>query len=128
MEVTPTKDIVFQLSLPPGTISYRAYKFDVPILDVIKPYSADPAFEIRSIYPNPAQSRTTVDFYSNEEGITEIELIDVLGNIRYSSTQHIKNAGIYSFNVDLKDIPSGVYYCKLSQNGFLSIKTIIITR
>lgn len=128
MEVTPTKDVVFQLSLPQQTVSYRAYRFDwVPSAVTLSPNPVN-TFEFKSIYPNPAENFTTLTFTSTDAGTATAELVDVLGHSHHSSSIKISGSGSYIFNIDVRDLPVGMYYCKLSQNGRSVMKALVVQK
>ncbi len=59
--------------------------------------------------PNPAQNKTTVDYYLPKAGTVNITLVNVLGktiiNDEYSRTQ-----GMHQWNIDVRKLESGVYY------------------
>ena len=127
LEVTAKGNIVFQLSLPPQTVSYRAYRFDwTPAAVRSENFTHDLRFH--SIYPNPASNETTIDFFVGTTGNAIIEIIDALGRIFLSLPQLISEAGDYSYNINVRDLPSGLYYCRLSQNGVAVLSTVMVQK
>jgi hypothetical protein len=77
-------------------------------------------FMIESIVPNPARASLRVE--GNGEGV-EAELDDILG-------RNILVPTLYAlpFTLDVKSIPSGVYYLRLSQSGFVQTRRVVIER
>jgi len=66
-----------------------------------------------SIYPQPASDQLIID--NLEIGEINIVIYDLLGNSVYSST--IYNNQTSNFNVELTNIPIGVYFIQLSNNN-----------
>jgi hypothetical protein len=77
-------------------------------------------FTIESIVPNPARSSLRVE--GKGQGVT-CEFEDELGRSILPSTLYA-----LPFTLDVKSIPSGVYYLRLSQGGFVQTRRIIIQK
>ncbi|HWF43966.1 MAG TPA: T9SS type A sorting domain-containing protein [Candidatus Kapabacteria bacterium] len=77
-------------------------------------------FSIESIVPNPARVSFRVE--GNGQRV-EAELDDILGG-------NILLPALYAlpFTLDVKSIPSGVYYLRLSQGGFVQTRKVVIER
>lgn len=126
IEVNSSGNVVFQLSLPDRIVSYRAYKSDWTPAQV-RTVKSTGDLALKSIFPNPAEHSTTVIF-SAEVGSIELNISDVLGHTLRSLSQKISQAGENIFDLNVRDLPDGVYYCKLSQNGRISIKAIVVQK
>ena len=126
LEVTPQGEKTFQLSLEYGTWCYRAYKFPLTMAAVHEKDKAT-SFGINSIYPNPVESMTRI-IYSADIAPAEIALTNVLGHTVRSSSQIISQSGENIFDLNVRDLPDGVYYCKLSQNGRTSTKALVVRK
>jgi hypothetical protein len=77
-------------------------------------------FTIESIVPNPARSSLRVE--GKGQGVS-CEFTDNLGRSILPSTLYA-----LPFTLDVKSIPSGVYYLRLSQDGFVQTRRIIIQK
>lgn len=66
---------------------------------------------VSGIYPNPANSSTTLMFYSKESRSISLELFDVLGNL-VSKRNYQIISGENTIEIDLSDINSGIYFLK----------------
>jgi hypothetical protein len=117
IEVTPTGQRIFQMSIQKGAFSYRTYRFPFTPPLAVHQISSDNFPDIKSIYPNPAQTNATVYLTIEKSGLLTIDLLDVLGHTVRSKNEILNEAGSYTLDLDLHDLPSGTYYCKLSQNG-----------
>lgn len=75
-----------------------------------------------SIYPNPANDKLNIDF-GKEAGYYSCSIINSIGllvkNYPFENSQSIKT-------VDVKDLPKGVYFLKISSSNKQAIKKIFI--
>lgn len=81
------------------------------------------------IYPNPVSDTMTVTFSLEKPSEVEISLFDNLGRKILSSGLPSLSEGKQVFEIDTRDIPEGLYYCKINSinNTDLSIaKQVII--
>ncbi|MEI8203066.1 MAG: T9SS type A sorting domain-containing protein [Bacteroidota bacterium] len=78
-----------------------------------------------SIYPNPSSSLINIDFNTNSDESTFIELINVNGEVVLS-----KNAGILSLNskqtIDISSLTKGVYFLRIITASTIETKKLII--
>jgi hypothetical protein len=64
-------------------------------------------------YPNPFCGKTTFSFYNDSSQVLRIQLLSVTGQEVYSSESYYK-AGQHSINPNFNNLPSGVYFYKVS--------------
>lgn len=69
---------------------------------------------IKSLYPNPAADKTTLDVSLTEQVTVEIALYDMVGNSHITVFYGSLDAGDHNFTVNTSDLPSGSYFCKLT--------------
>ena len=82
-----------------------------------------PPFSIVNIQPNPAQSEITI-VLSGEDARPTYELFDALGRTA------LMGSGVRgtSVQLDVSNVPSGIYFLRLSQNAFVQSRQIVIER
>jgi len=89
-------------------------------------YEATPTQEVQTelfkLYPVPTTGRLNMDYTAEEEGEIYIEVIDASGR-----TMNIQQAevleGTNTFNMELFDLPGGVYYLKvMDSSGHIQAK------
>jgi hypothetical protein len=118
----------------PGNNYYRLKQTDFNgkteyfnILSVLFKIEADDEFEIRAIRPNPFKDEFTIDFNSDGEGSCEFELLNVQGRVVVNE----KITSYFGFNnyhfINVKKIPKGVYYARLTKDK-ASTKAVRIMR
>ncbi len=129
-EVTSEGEKVFQLSFPIGAFTFRMYRFPVPpsSSNLVRLTGAAATARLQSIYPNPAQNRTTVTFSVVNAGDAEIDLLDVLGNTVLRAHEKLSGAGAYSDDLDLHELAAGIYYCKISADGNTMMNKVIVRK
>lgn len=84
--------------------------------------------QLEQNYPNPFNSTTTIRFSLPRRSEYELDVYDVLGrHIRTIANGDVE-AGSYSIGFDLWDLPSGVYFCRLSVGSVLATRKMILSR
>jgi hypothetical protein len=81
-------------------------------------------FSIQSLYPNPATNQLNIAINQLQEGLVELSIVDVIGQVVYKEDKHLtiqKNI----LNIDLSNLPSGMYILMINgsrsayQNKFI---------
>ena len=57
-----------------------------------------------------------------------IKIYDVLGQEVANLFDGFQEAGYHTVLWEAKDIPSGVYYCRMTAQGFIQTNTMILVR
>jgi hypothetical protein len=81
-----------------------------------------------SIYPNPAMSNATVSYtLPTETAILDIILLDAQGKVMMADkVNQPKITGTYPLN--LKGIASGLYFVRLTANGYSETRRIVVNK
>ncbi len=69
--------------------------------------------DVMSLYPNPASTEVSVNFYQETRGKITVSIVDMLGKIVSAIEYDVQN-GYNSIKLKIEDLPQGVYYMKLS--------------
>jgi len=77
------------------------------------------------ISPNPCSASANLQFVISEQGLVNCELFDVSGVKMKSLVSEIKNPGTHKREIDLSDIPAGVYFCVLKTRDGIQTKKIV---
>lgn len=130
-EVTPAGTIALEMSLPQGVYSYRAFKFPwdgKPLYIDLTAAKIPTAYRLKQNYPNPFNPATKIDFDLPENAFVNLSIYDVLGK----EVKNIYNtelpAGPYSVSFSSSQLPSGVYFYKLTSNNFTETKKMVIIK
>lgn len=70
------------------------------------------AFSIGKIYPNPVKDLVNVEFMSDDPGIMQISLINILGREVKKWEPHTVVSGTQKIKLDLSVYQTGIYFLK----------------
>jgi len=87
-----------------------------------------PSYALRQNNPNPASGKTSIEFVVGMEGVTRLELFDATGTLIRRLVDAPLPAGRYAVEVDLKNLPSGVYYYRLESGPYGAIRRLMVAQ
>jgi hypothetical protein len=70
-----------------------------------------------SAYPNPFNPTTTISFSLPNAEAVELKLFDITGRLVTTLLDERRGAGAYSLNFDAADLPSGIYFARLTSGA-----------
>lgn len=76
-----------------------------------------------TVYPNPTRSIATINFESRSAS-ANIEILNTIGAVVINKTISPAYGNVYSEQIDMKNLPSGIYYAKItsaSGNGIVKL-------
>ncbi|MBM2816951.1 MAG: hypothetical protein HW421_3713 [Ignavibacteria bacterium] len=77
--------------------------------------------------PNPSQSNATINFRNPSDGEVSIEIYNEYGQLFIQIPNKIYSAGMNSVNIDLADLPSGIYFYVIRNGiGLQSGKMVMV--
>lgn len=79
-------------------------------------------------YPNPFNPTTTIKYQIPKESFVTLKVFDVLGNEVETLVNENKNIGSYQVEFNASSLSSGVYFYKLTTNGFSDTKKLILIK
>lgn len=134
-EVNSNNEIVFQMEFPADVYSYRLFKFDINVDNIVSVnnYDDEKKYEILSQnFPNPFNPITTIKYSipGNVETLhaTSLRVYDVLGREVAVLVNQKKTTGRYEINFDGSKFPSGVYFYKLNAGQYSDSKKMILVK
>ena len=74
-------------------------------------------YQLLKAYPNPFNPSTTLEFTLNKDANTRLDLYNINGKHVKTLINSYQHMGNYSFTLNASTLPSGIYICRLSQNG-----------
>jgi hypothetical protein len=80
--------------------------------------------EVFTVYPNPVKQQATVNITSNTEQRVTLQVYNTLGKIVYSKSVQLFS-GNQSINLDMKQLPAGVYSISLIGNDRVITQKLI---
>lgn len=81
-----------------------------------------------NIYPNPAESQTTINYSISKDGLAQIDLYDMLGNKVKTIFDGFVVSGNYSYTLNTEVLLPGSYYLRFSSSGKNIIQLLLKVR
>jgi hypothetical protein len=85
-------------------------------------------FSLAQNYPNPFNPSTTITFSIPNEQLVSLKVFNSLGEEVANLVNENKPIGNYSVSFDASELPSGVYFYKISAGNFVETKKMILLR
>ncbi|MFA7360924.1 MAG: T9SS type A sorting domain-containing protein [Candidatus Kapaibacterium sp.] len=79
-------------------------------------------------YPNPFNPTTKINFALPKSGLVTMKVYDILGKEVATLVNEVKNAGSYSVDFNASNLTSGMYFYKVSVNGFSDVKKMLMIK
>lgn len=121
-------------NLLPGKYSYRIKQVDFDgtskiyeLKDEVE-ISNPQKFVLNQNYPNPFNPSTIISWQSPVEGLQALKIYDALGNELATLVDEWMEAGYHSVGFDANNFASGIYFYRISADGFTDIKKMILVR
>ena len=85
-------------------------------------------FYLKQNYPNPFNPVTNLEFGFSKLGFVSLKVYDNLGKEVAVLVNGYLNSGNYKFTFDASNLASGIYFYKLSANGFTDTKRMTVLK
>lgn len=79
-------------------------------------------------YPNPFNPSTTVDYQLGTRSHVTIKVFDVLGREVSTLVDRVEDAGYRSVHFNGTQLGSGIYFCRLSTDGFIQTRKMVVQK
>ncbi|MBU1423427.1 MAG: T9SS type A sorting domain-containing protein, partial [Bacteroidetes bacterium] len=86
------------------------------------------AFELKQNFPNPFNSSTVITYYVPRKSFVTLKVYGLLGNEIAKLVQEEKTAGKHEVRFDVFNLSSGVYFYRLTADGFTQTKKMLLIR
>ncbi len=79
------------------------------------------------VYPNPTISESTIRFSLEDPSVVSLSIYDILGNKIISLIDSkLFTQGLHSITVNINDLTSGTYFCRLETDKKMTTKKLIV--
>jgi hypothetical protein len=79
-------------------------------------------------YPNPFNPSTTINFSLKQNGLTTLEVYNVIGQkVKTVLNQNLK-AGKHQIIFDASDLSSGIYFYQISSGNFKAVRKLVVMK
>jgi len=85
-------------------------------------------FALHAPYPNPFNPTTMIRYDVKEKGFVSLKVFDLLGREVATLVHGIVAAGSYSIEWNARDLPSGVYLCRMEAEGFVGTRKMMLLK
>jgi hypothetical protein len=86
------------------------------------------SFELKQNFPNPFNPNTIIDYSVPKEGKISLEVFDVSGRMISTLVNEVKLAGNYKYDFNAGSLATGVYFYKLTGDGFTGTRKMILVK
>ncbi len=106
------------------------WNLDLGLVTAITPVvsSVPEKYSLSQNYPNPFNPVTKINFAIPKSGLVTLKVYDVLGREVSTLVNEIKNAGTYKVDFNASNLSSGMYFYKVSVNGFTDVKKMMLIK
>lgn len=103
---------------------------DTPIVNIDpKDVNVPAEFSLSQNYPNPFNPSTTLEFTLANNGKAKLKVFNSLGEeIKVLFDEEGKAGQLYRINFNAGELPSGIYFAKLTQGSNQAIKKMILIK
>ncbi len=81
-----------------------------------------------NLYPNPTNHSVQLDCEIFENTQAQIQVYDNVGQLVKNISNIELHEGTQTLNVDVSDLPAGMYFCALQSNEWQTVKKFVIAR
>jgi hypothetical protein len=86
------------------------------------------ALELGQNYPNPFNPVTTIKFNVPEDSRVTLKIYNTIGQEVKSVIDDFQSAGQKSINIDLSELPSGLYFYRVQAGKYIDVKKMLLLR
>ena len=97
-------------------------------MDVREVSPSPEEFELQSVFPNPFNSTTTIEYRLPEKSDVRLQVFDIKGRIVETLVAERQNAGSYVVNWNAGTAPAGLYLCRIEAGSFKQSKKLILVK
>ncbi|MEO0091924.1 MAG: T9SS type A sorting domain-containing protein [candidate division WOR-3 bacterium] len=80
------------------------------------------------ISPKPTKNSILIEYSVSKQSIVSLDILDTLGRIKKNIKKEQIKPGNYQMNIDVSDLPAGVYFVRLKQGKEQVIERLVIVK
>ena len=127
VEVAPDGTKLMEMTLPAGIYSYRAFRFNWTAPVSVLPARLPSGVSLSAGEPNPLRDRTQMRFDLNAGARVSLKVYDVTGREVLTALDGVSfEPGRHPIRVDLSDRTPGLYFCRLTANGYSATRELLL--
>ena len=80
---------------------------------------------IVDLFPNPAKNMLNINMNLGKDSRFRIDLLDINGRVIKSVSKDVHSNGDYKEKIDITDLPSGLYFCRINSENITETRKVI---
>ena len=85
-------------------------------------------FQLFQNYPNPFNPSTKIKYDLPKEGIVSLRVYNILGKEVKTLINEFEPAGTYNISFNASELPSGIYFYRLTSGNFTQVKKLVLLK
>ena len=115
--------------VPTGLGPPESLRDELPPAAIEPPVETVPAaYGLEPSYPNPFTGVTTIPFAAPGDGAVRVDVYDLLGRRVATLVDEVVTAGSHEVYWNASDLPSGMYFVRLTAQTFVATKRMSLIR
>ncbi|MFA5012033.1 MAG: choice-of-anchor J domain-containing protein [Ignavibacteria bacterium] len=108
----------------------NTWNLDLGVVTAVTPVVSNvpDKYSLSQNYPNPFNPATKINFAIPKSGLVTLKIYDILGREVSTLVNEVKNAGTYMVDFNANNLSSGMYFYKVSVNGFTDVKKMMLIK
>ena len=86
------------------------------------------SYKLNQNFPNPFNPVTTINYYVPKSALVKLTVFNTLGEEIETLSNEQKHTGYYTVKWNAASLPSGIYFCRMQADGFMSNVKMILLR
>ncbi|NWF50894.1 MAG: T9SS type A sorting domain-containing protein [Ignavibacteriaceae bacterium] len=129
--ITSANNTLWPIWMDNSTGVYQLWTVPIPISEInVEELNQNTVqdFELYQNYPNPFNGETKIRFRVREAGYVFLSVFDLLGNEVMKIKDGFKPAGTYEISFNSGELPTGIYFYKLTAGNFSEVKKMVLMK
>jgi hypothetical protein len=130
VDVEASEQAVYSQSYYGWTAEKWVFDGDLNAFVRINPISLQvlEGYNLRQNYPNPFNPLTTIEFSIQEAAQVKLDIVNIMGQRVATVVNEQMSPGSYNVTFDAKNLPSGIYFYRMSAGDFTAIKKMTLMK
>jgi hypothetical protein len=85
-------------------------------------------YELFQNYPNPFKPTTRIKYAIPRDSRVVLKIYNTLGQEISTLVDAVQTAGYKSVDFEINELPAGVYFCRMSAEGFTNVRKLLVIK
>lgn len=106
--------------------TYEIFTTELPMLSTSSRELPVQSFQLGDVMPNPASEVAVIPFHLTKSTNVNLQILDLNGRTLNTLVDQIMPTGTHQIEVDVNDLPSGIYYYSLRADHSVMTKRLVV--